>query len=385
MKKLFFAVATLAVAGTGFWLSLHFTDDSDTGEEGPPPMMPAKVEVAVVDRRTMQETVEYAGSVEALESVTIVPKVTGIIERIEVDLGDRVEKGDPLVTIDDREFVQRLKQAKANLQLAEAQLERGRILWDLAKSDHARTTDLVEEGLAADQALETVAATEKTARADVDLAQAEVARMRATVDEAQLDIESTRIVSPLDGSVETRRVDPGALASPSTPLLILVRTSPVKVVVHVPESDVLLAEKGRVATVSVAEGAVEYVGEVGRVAPTLDVSTRTTVVEVTVPNLDGRFRPGMSADVTIVAREAADALVIPEEALIPGDEGLQTFVVKDGVAHKVPIKVGIQHGGMAQVVEGLEQNDLVIVQGQFLVRDGAEVAYETVREERTDS
>lgn len=376
MKKFIFAVLALAVAGGSFWLSMYLTQDSDTGAMQRMSDSAVKVGVVLVERRPLRETMDYAGSVEATETVTIASKVTGIVQQITVDLGDHVTQGDTLVVIDDGEFMQRLKQAKANLQLSEAQLERSRITQQLAEREYERAERLAGQGLGTDQAMDSATAFRDTSSAEIDLAKADVARMRAAVEEAQLGVENTRIVSPMDGYVQARRVDPGALASPTMPLLVLVKIDPAKVVVHIPESDILLAEKGREALVSVAGGRLQFNGRVERVAPTLDIATRTTLVEIKVPNADGRLRPGMSADVAIVAREDPAALVVPEDALVLQQDRMMVFVVKGDIARMVPVQIGIQQHGMVQIVEGLEESDLVIVKGQFLVRDGSEVDYE---------
>lgn len=376
MKKFIFAVLALAVAGGSFWLSMYLTQDSDTGAMQRMSDSVVKVGVVLVERRPLRETMEYAGSVEATETVSIASKVTGIVQQITVDLGDHVTQGDTLVVIDDGEFMQRLKQAKANLQLSEAQLERSRITQQLAEREYERAERLAGQGLGTDQAMDSATAFRDTSSAEIDLAKADVARMSAAVEEAQLGVENTRIVSPMDGYVQARRVDPGALASPTMPLLVLVKIDPAKVVVHIPESDILLAEKGREALVSVAGGRLQFNGRVERVAPTLDIATRTTLVEIKVPNADGRLRPGMSADVAIVAREDPAALVVPEDALVLQQDRMMVFVVKGDTARMVPVQIGIQQHGMVQIVEGLEESDLVIVKGQFLVRDGSEVDYE---------
>lgn len=376
MKKFIFAVLALAVAGGSFWLSMYLTQDSDTGAMQRMSDSAVKVGVVLVERRPLRETMEYAGSVEATETVSIASKVTGIVQQITVDLGDHVTQGDTLVVIDDGEFMQRLKQAKANLQLSEAQLERSRITQQLAEREYERAERLAGQGLGTDQAMDSATAARDTSSAEIDLAKADVARMSAAVEEAQLGVENTRIVSPMDGYVQARLVDPGALASPTMPLLVLVKIDPAKVVVHIPESDILLAEKGREALVSVAGGRLQFNGRVERVAPTLDIATRTTLVEIKVPNADGRLRPGMSADVAIVAREDPAALVVPEDALVLQQDRMMVFVVKGDTARMVPVQIGIQQHGMVQIVEGLEESDLVIVKGQFLVRDGSEVDYE---------
>lgn len=385
MKKLLFMIVALAVAGGCFWVSLYLTREPESDAMWRRDGSSIKVVVAPVERRALTETIAYSGSVEATESVTMMPKVTGILREISVDLGDKVAKGDIIARIDDAEFIQRLKQARANLQLAEARLKRSQIMRNLAGLDLERAERLTDQGIGTGQDMDSSTAARDASDAEIDVAKAEISRMRAAVDEAQLSVDNTRIVSPMSGYVQNRFVDVGALASPSTPLATLVKMDPAKVVVHVPESDIALAEVGRRASITVAGGAIRVSGSVDRVSPTLDEFTRTVAVEIRVPNPMNRLRPGMSADVTIVAREAPNALVVPADALVRNAGRTEVYKIANGKANIVPVRVGIQQDGLAQVLEGLDEGDLVIVRGQFLVENGAPVEYDAPKPIMTDS
>lgn len=381
MKKFLLVIFSLAVAGGCFWLSMYLTaeDDAQDAMSGATERVAPAVEVATVERRPITKIVEYPGTVQAFESVSLIPRVTGIVKTINVNLGDRVEAGELVVTIDDGEFVQRLIQAKANLQLAQAQLERSKVSLNLAEREFQRIQTGSTQGVLTSQEMDGARAARDSALADIDLADAELERMRAAVDEAQLNLDNTRIMAPMSGVVEMRNVDPGAMASPTTPLLTIVNTDPAIVVVHVPESDITLAERGRQATVAVANGTKEFDGEVRRVSPTLSTTTRTTKVEIHVDNDDRQLRPGMSADVRVVAKHVDDALVVPESALVVTEDRLEAYIVLDYRARAVPITIGIHQDGFVQIENGLEEGDLVITKGQFLVKNGDQVQYgETV-------
>jgi len=381
MKKLavVLIIVLLAAAGVAIGSAKLRPKDGSTGTPSTsmPPMMKmaVTVEVAEVERGPVRESVRYVGSVEAYESVVIIPKVTGILESIKVDIGDRVSKDDLIATIDDADFAQRLEQVKASLKLAEAQHERSRINLDSAGREFERTEALVRAGLVPEQQLDLAAAQRDSARADVDLAEATVNRARAALDEAKINFDNTRIAARLSGYIDKRRVDPGALVSPTTPLCDIVKTDPAKVVINVPENDVPLLEVGRPTVVKVGRGSIEYEGEIERIAPTVDVATRTTVTEIAVPNAEGKLRPGMYADVLLVVREKSDALIVPEQALVRGNGQTNVLRVEDGVAHACRVTVGILGEGWAEVLDGLQENDVVIVKGQYLVRDGERVRY----------
>ena len=391
MKKLIPVLIVVCVAAVGVAIGSaklrHKDGSTGTPSTSMPPMtkMAVTVEVAEVERGPVRESVRYVGSIEAYESVTIIPKVTGILESIEVDIGDKVSKGAIIAIIDDADFAQRLEQVKASLKLVEAQHERSRINLDSAKREYERTEALVRGGLVPEQQLDLAAAQRDGAQADVDLAEATVNRARAALDEAKINFDNTRIAARLSGYVDKRRVDPGALVSPTTPLCNIVKIDPAKVVINVPENDVPLLEVGRPAVVKVGRGDVEHQGEIKRIAPTVDVATRTTVTEIAVPNADGALRPGMYADVFMVVREKSDALIVPEQALVRGNGKTNVLRVEDDVAHVCRVTLGVVGEGQAEVLDGVQEGDVIIVKGQYLVRDGDRVRYASDEEQTAEA
>jgi len=389
MKKLLFtlAVVAVAVAAVGIYVTRTNTYNRPSGPiaSGQPEELPVTVEVAPVERRSIRETARYVGSVEASESVTVLPKVTGILETITVDIGDRVSRGDVIALVDDDEFVQRVEQAKANLKQTEARLERSRISLAAAEREFARIEKLAGQGLSTDQQLDSAAVQRDGARADIQLAEADVDRARASLDEAEINVANTRIKAPLSGYVDKRRVDAGALVSPSTALCTVVTTDPVKVGINVPEKDIQLLEAGRRVVVKAGATGIEYAGRIERIAPTVDIATRTTVAEIVVPNPAGALRPGMYADVLLVAREKSDVLTVPEEALVRGNGRTAVMRVVDGRARAVRVTLGILGDGSAEVLDGLQEGDLVIVKGQYLVEDGDPVRYQAGAQDTSEA
>jgi len=395
MKKLVIAFAAIIVIGAVIAACIYATrsnaynkTDQSTGagaKTAMPEQLAVTVEIAQVERGPVRETIRYVGSVNASESVTILPKVTGMLEAIEVDTGDEVAKGDLIALIDDDEFVQRAEQAKANLKLAEARLERARITLAAAEREFERVKNLADQGLETDQQLDTATVQRDGARSDVHLAQAEIERARAALDEAEINLAHTRIKAPFNGFIDKRRVDPGSLLSASTPICTVVMIDPVEVIINVPENDIHLLHVGRTAIVRAGGMDTEHIGRIERVAPTVDVATRTTTAEVVVPNGAGLLRPGMYADVLIVAGEKSDALIVPEAALVRRDERTEVMRVIDDVAHATHVTLGIVGEGRAEVLDGLEENDVVIVKGQYLVDDGDPVRYPSTEKAGTEA
>ncbi len=369
MQKLLFIMIAAGTVATSYWLSgIYFAKDPAEAQFDKP-KQPVPVESAAAARRALRETIVYPGSVAADETVSIAPRISGIIRDIHVDFGDFVSAGDPLVTIDDAEFVERQKQAQATVRLAEAQLKKSEAQLEFMRRDFERAQQEAAAGVAMLQELDTKRAARDSAAADVEVSGAQLERTIAVLEEAQLNVADTRILSPLSGWVQERVTDPGALASPAAPILTIVDIDPAQVVVYIPERELQLAEKGRPATVTTRANEV-FEGRISRVAPSLSMSTRTTELVVEVPNPDHDLRPGMSADVTLIAREAPDALAIPLAAVIFQQGSTFAFLIEGGLAHLVPIEIGIEEEEYVEVIRGLDEGDRVVVQGQYLLKDG---------------
>lgn len=378
LKNFFLFVLTVLVVGGAFWVSLYLTRVSGGGGEGDFYGMQdeaIRVEVARVEVRDLIERVTYSGSVVANEKVSIVPRLSGLVRSVHFQMGDRVSAGDLLVEIDDAEYVERLKQVEANLRLSEAQHRRARILYELSEKELNRIQAAVEEGLSTAQELDTALAQRDSSYAEMEVAGAQVSRAQAAVEEAELNVDNTRIVSPLSGSVQMRHVDPGALASSSAPLLTIVNTDPAGVVVYIPERDLFLAEVGRDVLVTLRDGTESFEGRISRVAPALSFSTRTTEIVIDIPNKDGRLRPGMSAEISIVARQVRNALAVPDVALVYQPGHTEVYLVVDGLAYTTPVNTGIEDEEYTEIVDGLSEWDIVVINGQFRLSDGQAVVY----------
>jgi RND family efflux transporter MFP subunit len=375
VKKLALFVVAIALVGGVFYVSNTLTA-KDEVRGGGPPQMPALVGVAQVQRRPMTAIRSYPGTVVANESVAITPRVTGLILSIDVELGDEVHPGDPLITIDDAEFVKRLHQAEANLELSRAMARRAETAAELAKREFDRLQTASNRGLTTEQALDSARAEHESAIANLEVAKAEVARAAAQAEEAELNVRNTKIVAPLAGRIQARNADPGELASPSSPILTIVDADPAEVVLYLPERDLQLARVGREAAVRVRGGGPdEFTGKIARVSPGLRETSRTAEVVISVPNEDLRLWPGMSADIDLVAEEEPSALAVPSEAVVYLEEAQQVYVVQDHIARATPVTVGIEQSGYTQIMQGLQEGDTVVVKGQFLIRDGEEVTY----------
>lgn len=338
-----------------------------------------RVTVVMPKVETLAESITLSGAVVAEEQVTVYTKVTGYLETLNVDLGDRVRKGQQLATIEVPEMAASLEEKKAALIEAEAAVEeaKAQVGQHSADLDFRRATFKRLAGIRerdkdvlaqqdVDQAAAGVAVTEshlRSAQAKVRVADAAVASRRAALATMNRLAEYTSISAPISGVVTERFVDPGALIQAASssrtqaaPLVSLARTDRVRVVVDVPETGAAFVNRGTPATIEIV-GTEPVDGKVARTSGALSADTRTLRAECDIANSGGRLKPGMTARVTLELRELKDSITVPVEAL----QGEGVYVVEGGKAVFRDVTVGLQVGDRVRITTGLSTNDSVVV------------------------
>jgi RND family efflux transporter MFP subunit len=210
---------------------------------------------------------------------------------------------------------------------------------------------------------ETQAMAEK-ARADVDGAAARVGVAEAELQQAQTMSHYTVLRSPFDGVVTSRRVHTGHFVGGAAgePLLVLLRTDPVRVTVEIPESEAALVRPGEDATIRVlALPKLKVVGKVTRTSGSLNPNNRTLRVEMDAPNADGRLIPGMYVHATVAVADRKNVLTLPTSAVLKSPSGSETcFVIKDGKLDQRTVSTGIVAGDLMEILSGLHAGENVV-------------------------
>jgi len=304
------------------------------------------VEATKVVTAPMPQTITAVGSLRSDESVTLRPESAGRISAITFQEGQRVAKGTPLVKLDPAIPQAELAQARANLTLAKAKFD--------------RAVDLANRGYISGQAKDEADNNFKVAQASVQLAEAKLAK--------------TELVAPFAGIIGLRSVSVGDYVREGADLVNLEAIDPLKVDFRVPERYLRQVQPGQ--TMQVALDALPgktYSGKVIALNPLVDAAGRAIVIRAQVANQDTSLRPGMFARVRLITSDQANAMVIPEQSLVP--QGTEQFVFKviDGKASRVKVEVGQRRDSMVEVVKGLNAGDVVITAGQLKVREGVSV------------
>ena len=329
------------------------------------------VETTTTRRLDVAERVMVVGNLIGAATVAVVPKVSGRLEAVNVRLGDQVRRGQLLATLEDRELREQVRQNEASLEVSRATVRQREADLKNAQSNLERSRNLFARNLIARQTLDDAEARYDAALAQVDLAKAQGNQATARLDELRINLSNTRILSPVDGFVGSRSLDPGAFVGTNSSFLSVVDIHFVRLVANLVEKDLRRIVLGMPAQVEVdAYPGEVFQGRVARLAPVLDPATRTAQMEVEVPNPASRLKPGMYARVQFVVLQRADALTVPRNAIVDLEGTRGVFVADGKTARFKPIKSGIVDGDAVEIIDGLPDDATVITLGSASLRDG---------------
>ena len=329
-----------------------------TAEETKPQADPVAVTVAEVTKATLPRSVPLVGAFFANEEVTVAAQIEARVDALHYDMGDRVQKGDVLVHLDDAEL-------RAMLREVEARLAK-------ARADDARATLLRSQGIMANE-------------------EAERMRTEASVFEAQRDIlkvkiDRTIIRAPLTGSIAARTVSIGEVVSSGRPLFKLVQDDPLKFRTPIPERFAGFLKLGQEIRVGVdAYPDRDFKGEITRINPTSESTNRSITIEALVPNPEGLLKPGFFAKGNLVYDEHGEAIAVPQRAVTIFAGVSKLFVVKDGKAEERMVRTGVEvPGERIEITDGVTPGEQVAVSNLDRLEHGLPVTVsgETVTAER---
>jgi HlyD family secretion protein len=391
-RRLLYAGALVAVVGGGAYVASGFNKAQADFD-------PARI--ATVEKGTMVKSVVATGKIEPITKVEIKSKANGIVEALNVKVGDVVASGSTLAELDKELLAARLREEQANLQAAEASLQAARAQLqknvieaegpevEFARRAYERAKALYDEKLFSQSQLDDAkSAFEQVenrqrgakgqlviARARVSEAEAKVAQSRAAVSRAEEDLRNATIRAPIHGTVLSRDVEVGSpvssilnLGANATLVMTLGDIDRVFVRGKVDEADI-----GRVRVNMPARISVEtfkdkkFDGRVTLISP-LGVekdNVTTFMVEVSIDNPGNELKANMTANAEIVLEEHPDSVIVPEAAITYDAQRNPTVEVIDSAAkngkRKVTLKTGIGNGTKTQVLEGLEPGDRVVL------------------------
>lgn len=357
------------------------TDESETGPAPP-------VEALQARQGTLPLEERLHGVVKAQNQVAIRTEIEARVIEVLVRSGDAVEKGQPLVRLEDDTLQDRLRQAEADFRLAEATAREAQAQVAELEAQVKRTRALAAEDLVSDAELETQEARLEAARARAGQAQARVEQAQATVQERRSALSKTLVRSPVAGRVGQRNAEVGMVVGPGDLLFLVGNLDELRVEIPLTEAMLGYVEEGlpvRVTSPSLKGEPIR--ASLSRISPFLEESSFSTLGEIDLDNRDGRLRPGMFVSVDVLYGESERATLVPASAVWDdprtGERGV--YVVTGGSVDTASLDeprdvalrdVEILAEGAGTVgITGVEPDEWVVVVGQHLLaRDEAETA-----------
>lgn len=354
---------------------------------------------------TMQ--VSATGTLQPLTQVDISSELSGIVRSVAVNENQQVKKGDVLAALDTSKLEVQIERAQASAKAAEAAVENARVTLSESEKALVRAQELTRRGMATQQSLEAATATRDRAKAALDSSEASLAIAQADLKAQQTDLAKSTIYAPIDGIVLTRSVDPGQTVASSlqAPVLFVLAADlkRMELQASIDEADIGTVRQGQTARFTVdafPERPFDaQIREISYASVTTDgVVTYKALLDV--DNDELLLRPGMTATVSVVTRQAKDVLTVPaaafryrpapearnqgfsflsmftgrrgrpagnrqrQQAQPPADGSRTLYVLKDGAPQPVSVRIGSTDGDLTEITSGLSEGDLVITAAQ---------------------
>jgi multidrug efflux pump subunit AcrA (membrane-fusion protein) len=363
------------------------------------------VKVAPVTQGLIEEKISRTGDIAPSAQVTIYSKVQGWVGKINVREGDLVKTGQVLVTLDTREAEAAVAQAEASLQAARARLKQVRATseeaiqsqmqqtkanLELAESDLKRARELHEKNFIARQQLDEARTKYNVAKAtydlalnslrqrtwenDIALAEAQVNQAKATLEFNKAQLANLIILSPMNGGITKRFVDPGTMVKDTTAILTLMDLSEMKMVVNVIEKEFIHLQKGQTVKITVTAFPDRvFTGRIEIITPALELQSRTAEIQISIPNPGFVLKPGMFGRAEVLLRSNPQAVLVPIQSLV-NESGIDfVYVLREEKVSRRPIRKGAVRDTVVEILQGLTPGEQVVTAGHYALKDGIQV------------
>ncbi len=317
------------------------------GKSGSPPggfAMPVEAVAAKLGR--MDRSILAVGTLRSNQSVVVRPEIAGRIVKIHFKEGQRIAAGAPLVSLDDA--------------IARAEVAQARAALTLSRANFDRAKELLGRGAGTQRARDEALAKLRSDEANLSLVEAR--------------LEKTVIAAPFKGIVGLRQVDLGDFLNIGQAIVNIEDIDPIKVDFRVPEVFLAAVTPGQKVEVTAdAWPGQSFAGTLYAIDPLIDAQGRSIVIRAELSNESGKLRPGLFVRVRLILKGRSDAVLIPEQALVPVGDSQFVFRIVDGKAQRAKVTTGERRDGLVEIVDGLTAGETVVTAGQIKLRDGAPV------------
>ncbi|TFG76157.1 MAG: efflux RND transporter periplasmic adaptor subunit [Thermodesulfobacteriales bacterium] len=350
-------------------LSLLMVSCKDSGDIDIQRPLITGVTIAEINPTEVDVYYKTSGTVMAKTISEIASRVMGTVTSIEVKEGDRVAEGELLLTIDDRDIVHKVRAAEQGYKELSKALEAAKQNKHLLNLTYERYKSLYDEKALSEQEMDEIETKKKVADIEFERAQSALERGKATFREVQINLDFTRIKSPISGIVTEKNIEIGNTAVPGIPLLKVEDNSSFRLEVMVDEQLLEKLQVGMPANVYINALNRNVTGQISEIVPVIDPVTRTFLIKIDLNN-EELLRTGLYAK-ALISYGKREAILVPEDAIVEKGQLDGVYTVDDeGIVNYRLIRAGTSFSGGVEVLSGLKEGDRIIVGGIQKVIDG---------------
>ncbi len=357
------------------------------------------VEIEEIGEENVSNSRTFNGDVVANKEVLVLPKMIGTVESVNVKLGDKVNKGDVLFTIEQKDINRSIDQSRVSVDMARkgisqsenaistAQISKSTAQenYNKAKIDLERAEILFEEGaipesqleqaklgyVSAKSQLETVDAQIRQAQIGLDQAKDQLNQAEIAYNQVKDNLDNTVVRAPITGVVSSLEVKEGQIVNNSQPAAVIVDLSQVFVEISLIEDLVTELAQGDVVRVKVpAVSNQEIASKIDYISPTADVANKLYTVKARLENNENKIKPGMTGEVKIDLDKLSNSIALKRDSIIKQDEKNYVFILQGDKAKKVEVELGDDFGDYVEIISGVSLGDSLITKGQHYLEDG---------------
>ncbi|HEA19600.1 hypothetical protein LCGC14_1047030 [marine sediment metagenome] len=356
--KIKYIVYILLILGISALVAFRIIKNSEQGNAEPMKSDTAiTVSGMVVKPQKFEDYLSLSGSLEANEQIDLHCEISGVVESINFEEGQKVKKGQVLFSVNDIELRAQLSQTQTAQKLAAENERRAKLLLDkqaISQQEYEITN------------------------ADFQSSQAQAQLMAA-------QLSKTNVTAPFSGTIGLRAISKGTYVTPLTTIAKLVNTDRLKITFAIPEKYASQISIGNSLTFTISGSEEEHKAKIYAIEPEIELATRTLRMRAIAENSDGKLYPGMFSSIKLPLEIVPDALLVPSEALIPIQNGKMIFISDGGNAKEMVVSTGARTADSVRVLSGLKAGDTILTYGVMALKNGTPVKVKLQGEGQKDS
>jgi len=336
------------------------------------------VEVVRAIQGDISSYIQTTGTVYPKQEAFLSPKIGGKIEKIFVDEGYRVAKGQPLVRLEQTNLTIAKNEAEANFNTVKSELKKAELSLENLRRNMKRMEELYKQGIIDEQKYDNTNTDFLNAEAQYQLSSSRLEQAKAQLEQTNQDLKDSVMYAPFSGFVVDKMMNEGEMVYAAAPSKILHVTdiSRVKIECGIAEAEKKYIHEGKEVTIEVdALPGEKFKGEITTINPLIDQNSRTFTIKIEIPNPNWKLESGMFVRIKILKEGKMGAILVPLRSVIEREGKKVIFVAEDNRARMIPVTLGINDTKTTEVVSGLKGRELIVSEGFYALSDGSKVTF----------